>query len=143
LRAMQESGSPDAMVHQWGEMKEYKFIDNLNFVKEFASVVFIALRHMYGSAAESHQSHVGTMSTEELLHAIDIITDQVSNASQTTNDYNAQNLQDWLQHYWWVIPFTVGSIAVRMIYYHYSMHSHHYGMYGSGGYHHQSSDLMF
>ena len=124
LRAMQEAGNPDAVLSAWGEIKEYKFIDNLEFVKEFVSVVYLALRHLYTGAnnpdilTHTH-NNLEKLSIEHILHAIDIINDQLSHDTQIYNGYSTQSVQEWLQQYWWIPPFTLGSIAVRLIYYYY------------------------
>jgi hypothetical protein len=138
LRAMQESGTSQAVFNVWDEVKEYKFIDNLKFVREFASVVFLALRHLYpGSSASgiigNTQANLENVDIETILHAIDIITDQLATTSNTYNAYSAESLQDWLQHYWWVPPMTIGTIILRIAYYYYVHHkplgygyTHHY-----------------
>lgn len=158
LRAMQESGSSGAMMHQWDDMKEYKFIDNIKFVKEFVTVVLIALRHVYTNPGGSllSEAHIEKMSIDQILHAIDIITDQVSSSSQAYKPSENSTFQEWMQQYWWAIPLTVGTIAVRLAYYYYQSMHNPYGYYGGsfggfggfGGSHHGSSastqsDLLF
>ena len=133
LRAMQQAGGPSPMMHQWDDMKEYKFIDNIKFAKEFVSVVLITLRHMYTNPSGSllGGAHIENMSIDQILHAIDIITDQVSNSSQAYNGGENSTFQEWFQQYWWVIPLTAGTIAVRLAYYYYYSAQHPYGFYGS------------
>ncbi len=128
LRAMQESGTHHAAMNMWGEVQEYKFIDNLAFVKEFVTVIFIALRHLYsGNGLTESLNHIElnieNIEVEDILHAIDIITDQVSSNSQY-NEYTPNNFQEWLNHYWWIPPLTIATIIVRIIYSHYG-YSHH------------------
>jgi hypothetical protein len=150
LRAMQETSSPNPMMHQWDDMKEYKFIDNIKFVKEFASVVFIALRHVYTNPGGSlfDETHIENMSIDQILHAIDIITDQVSNSSQAYTTGESSTFQEWFDQYWWAIPLTIGTIAVRLAYYYYHS-THSYGYFGGsfggsfggfGGSHYGSSN---
>lgn len=136
LRAMQETGSHAPMMHTWDEVNEYKFIDNLKFIKEFMCVVFLTLRHVYmGITAPEipmNQSNIEKLNIEDVLHAIDIITDQVSSSAHIYEEYSPQDDQEWFTQYWWLAPFTLGSIIVRWIYYHYTGHkplNHH--MYGN------------
>lgn len=137
LRAMQDSNSANPVMHQWDDVKEYKFIDNMRFVREFVSVVLITLRHVYTSPNGSlfDGSHIERMTIDQILHAIDIITDQVSNSSQVyANTNNGETIQEWLQQYWWVIPITVGSIAVRLAYYYYYSMQKPHGYYGGNSF---------
>jgi hypothetical protein len=152
LRAMQEAGGPSPMTHQWGDIKDYKFIDNIKFVKEFASVVFIALRHVYNHSDGSllANAHIENMSIDQILHAIDIITDQVSSSSQAYAGGQNSTFQEWIQQYWWAIPLTAGTIAIRLAYYYYHGMHNPYGYFGGsfGGSHYGSSsstqsDLLF
>lgn len=135
LRSMQETGSANPMMHQWDDMKEYKFIDNIKFVKEFVSIVLIALRHIYTNPNGSlfGETNIENMNVDQILHAIDIITDQVSSSSQAYSNGYTGTFQEWIQQYWWTIPLTIGIIAIRLAYYYYQTTHHPYGYYGSYG----------
>jgi hypothetical protein len=156
LRAMQESGNNNAIHQTWNDVKEYKYIDSVVFVKEFACVIFIALRHLYTGGASpelmSSESSIEKMHIEEILHAIDIITDQLSQSTQISNGYMSETFEEWIQHYWWIPPLTLGCITIRLAYYYYgpkhSLFGFGYGSHGSSyGFNHGlqqgSSDLMF
>ncbi len=135
LRAMQEAGNPSPMMHQWNDMKEYKFIDNIKFAKEFVSVVFIALRHIYTNPGGSllGEAHIENMSIDQILHAIDIITDQVSASTQAYSATEGNTFQEWLAQYWWAVPVTIGTIAIRLAYYYYHGIHNPYGYFGGSG----------
>jgi hypothetical protein len=156
LRAMQESGNTDAMYHTWNDVKEYKYIDSVAFVKEFTCVVFIALRYLYtGTAAPdlmNTELNIEKLQIEDILHAIDIITDQLSQSTQMSNGYTAETFGEWLHNYWWIPPLTLGCIALRLAYYYYgpkySSFNFGFGSHGSShGFNHESlhgsSELMF
>lgn len=132
LRAMQEIGGPSPVLNQWNDIKEYKLIDNIKFIKEFASVVLITLRHIYVNPGESLVGgpHVENMSIDQILHAIDIITDQVSHSSQVYGPKENNSLEEWFKEYWWTIPLTAGTIAVRLAYYYYHSMNNPYGYHG-------------
>ena len=94
------------------------------------------------------------MSIDQILHAIDIITDQVSSNSQAYAPGENSTFQEWLQQYWWAIPLTVGTVAVRLAYYYYHGMNNPYGYFGGsfggfGGSHNygssnvSQSDLLF
>lgn len=101
----------------WNEVKQYHFIENEQFVREFLVCTLILLHdHQNNMRTEvsTLYEQIEKMPIEELLQAIDTVT---SNINQAYHDYKKSGLSfsEWIKQYWWVGTLAVLSCVIKII----------------------------
>jgi len=106
------------------EFKKYCCVDNFLFLKEFLTLTFIVGKYII---LEHHNrisiqqiievyDKINELPIEEILHAIDLITEQLP---AIVEEYELNNKeiswQQWFKKYWWTLPIVAIIVGGKII----------------------------
>lgn len=109
-----ESHNP--LFKSWQDFRQYRKISDQTFAKELCILIFNVLKTYNHNAQSPSLSLLENTEIEDILYAIDIISDEIKT---TIEKYNQEeiSLSQWIKKYWWVPLGTLGTISLKLAYY--------------------------
>lgn len=105
---------------EWSQVKQYRRLNDSNYIHGFCILLFTILkRHVTPEHHPQAFALIESIDVEEVLHGIDLITDELSTLMNNYEKDKKQSLREWLLLNWSKPVKSLFSILYAIIQYHY------------------------
>ncbi len=124
LQTIRASQNGDALFALWDQLCSYQYLGNESLEKEFALILFllyqkVPLRHDKNSIDSYLQKieirNFTHMSLEEILDAIDFITEELPLFIEKYELNSALTWKNWVQKHWFFASLAMASLTIRFV----------------------------
>ena len=144
LHSIDQAKSITPIFHLWTEFKRYKYLPNIEMVKEFLQVLFIvtrySLRTHFPTIFEENEhvkniyflNSIQSLSLEEMLDILDLVIEDLPLFIEKFELNSLMSWKDWMKKYWIVAPIAIMTFLVKVYidYRHLKRdHNHSYNQY--------------